>query len=195
QSLLRFVNWCETTHFRLRILFTPWGEALVRKHYRDAFVRISHVQNVIELGIQTNLSRDPTWLEKADRESVSLWCTYHPSQVSRARFLRRLERLLQMRIRFSVGMVALREDLAEVREMHRLLGQLERNSGQPIHFWLNAYDERPPSYYGPQEVDILTAIDPHFAFNLQPTPSLGARCRAGIGAVSVDARGDARPCH
>ncbi len=195
KSLLRFADWCGATHFRLRILFTPWGEALVRKHYRDAFVRISHFTNVVELGIQTNLSRDPAWLADASTDAVRLWCTYHPSQVSRTRFLRRLEHLLRMRIRFSVGMVALREDFAEVRQMHQLLGQLERSSGQSIYFWLNAYDERTPGYYSPQDVDILTAIDPHFSFNLLPTPSLGARCHAGLGAISVDARGDARPCH
>ena len=128
-SLLRFVDWCETTHFGLRILFTPWGEALVRKHYRDAFLRLSHASNVIELGIQTNLSRDPAWLASANNDAVNLWCTYHPSQESRSRFLRRLEQLRQLRIRFSVGMVALREDLDEIRAMHLALGQLDQRAG------------------------------------------------------------------
>ena len=194
-SLLRFVDWCETTHFGLRILFTPWGEALVRKHYRDAFLRLSHASNVIELGIQTNLSRDPAWLASANNDAVNLWCTYHPSQESRSRFLRRLEQLRQLRIRFSVGMVALREDLDEIRAMHLALGQLDHGSGQPIYLWLNAYDQRTPGYYSAQDVAMLSAVDPHFPVNLDPAPSLGARCRAGLSAISVDARGDARPCH
>jgi hypothetical protein len=194
-SLARFVAWCERATFGLRILFTPWGEALVRKHYRDAFVQLSALHNVRELGIQTNLSRDPSWLDAAKKDAINLWCTYHPSQTPRARFLRRLEQLLAMGIGFSVGMVALREDVAEIQTMRLLLNDLARTAGRPIYLWLNAYDGRDADYYRQQDIAILNAIDPHFSYNLQPQASMGADCRAGDGAVSVNAQGDVRPCH
>ena len=38
------------------VLFTPWGEALVRKGYRDALVELSHLPHVDRVAIQTNLS-------------------------------------------------------------------------------------------------------------------------------------------
>jgi hypothetical protein len=194
-SLVRFIDWCERSCFDLRILVTPWGEALVRKHYREGFVRMSHLTNVLELGIQTNLSRDPDWLADANKASISLWCTYHPSQVARTHFLRRVEQLLHMNIGLSVGMVALREDFVEIQQMHRELGDLARTSGQPIYLWLNAYDGRSTDYYRSQDIEMLAALDPHFSFNVRPFSSLGADCRAGYQAISVNAQGDVRPCH
>jgi hypothetical protein len=194
-ALERFVSWCETATRGLRVLFTPWGEALVRKHYRDAFVRMSHINHVHELGVQTNLSRDPKWLTEASPRSVSLWCTYHPSQSTRRMFLKRLEQLVRMGMGFSVGMVALREDASEIQQMRANLDALAADAQRPIYLWLNAYDGRTADYYSPADIAALTAIDPHFAFNLSPAPSLGAACRAGETAISVNANGDVRPCH
>jgi len=195
ESLTRFVNWCARSTFGLRILFTPWGEALVRKHYREAFVRLSHLEHVLELGIQTNLSRAPSWLATARSANINLWCTYHPSQTTRARFLRRIEQLLRMGIGFSVGMVALREDFTEIQGMRRILDDLAPTAENPIYLWLNAYDGRSADYYCPQDIAMLVSIDPHFAFNVQPFSSLGADCRAGHSAISVNAQGEVRPCH
>ncbi len=194
-GLTRFVDWCERSSFSLRILFTPWGEALVRKHYRDAFVRLSQLEHVLELGIQTNLSRAPSWLAGARRDNINLWCTYHPSQTTRARFLRRVEQLMHLGIGFSVGMVALREDYTEILAMRRILDELAPSANQPIYLWLNAYDVRSANYYAPEDMAMLAAVDPHFAYNVKPGPSLGADCRAGQSAISVNAQGDVRPCH
>ena len=194
-GLQRFVAWCEKTEFSLRILFTPWGEALVRKHYREAFVRLSHMQTVCELGIQTNLSRDPSWLAVAHKANINLWCTYHPSQTTRLSFLRRIDQLVQIGIGFSVGMVALSQDFAEIQRMHQILQALAQRAGKPIYLWLNAYDGRTAHYYRPQDIAMLTAIDPHFAYNVRPIASLGADCRAGHSAISINAQGEVRPCH
>jgi hypothetical protein len=194
-SLERFVDWCATTNYTLRILFTPWGEALVRRHYREAFVRLSHLQQVVELGIQTNLSRNPLWLETVNKAPIRLWCTYHPSQTTRQAFLRRIESLLRLGVGFSVGMVALREDLHEIAAMRLALDALAARGGHPIYLWLNAYDGRTEDYYQRADIETLSSIDPHFSYNLQPAPSLGAECSAGRRALSVDANGDVRPCH
>lgn len=194
-SLWRFVNWCAQSHFRLRILMTPWGEALVRKHYREAFVQLSLLSQVVELGVQTNLSRDPAWLVEAHKAPINLWCTYHPSQTTRAKFLRRIEQLLRMGVGFSVGMVALREDFAEIQRMRAALDALRLQPEPAIYLWLNAYDARSSDYYQAHDIAVLNAIDPHFADNLNPRPSFGADCRAGHNAISVNARGEVRPCH
>ncbi|MCB1599804.1 MAG: STM4011 family radical SAM protein [Lysobacterales bacterium] len=184
----RFVHWCQTSPDTLELLFTPWGEALVRQHYRDAIVALSHASSVRAVGVQTNLSRSVDWLFKADVARVSLWCTFHPSQVRRERFLARCARLRQLGVRHSVGMVALREDIDEIIAMRRSL---------PAHtyLWLNAYDQREPDYYSTAQIKTLVAIDPHFAFQLAPQQSLGADCRAGASALSVDGSGNVRPCH
>lgn len=184
----RFVHWCQTSPDSLELLFTPWGEALVRQHYRDAIVALSHASSVRAVGVQTNLSRSVDWLSKADVARVSLWCTYHPSQVRRERFLARCARLRQLGVRHSVGMVAVREDIDEIVAMRQSLPE-------HTYLWLNAYDQRGPDYYSAAQIEALTAIDPHFAFQLAPQPSLAAACRAGASALSVDGTGNVRPCH
>lgn len=188
REVQRFVDWCAHSPRPLELLFTPWGEALVRAHYREALVRLSHMGTVQRVGIQTNLSRSVEWLRDADPAKVSLWCTFHPSQVERARFLRRVARLAALGVGHSVGMVALREDVDEIRAMRTALPAT-------TYLWLNALDPRGADYYVPADIDALIAIDPHFAYQLQPQPSLGARCRAGDSALSVDGAGNVRPCH
>lgn len=184
----RFVEWASGSSKRLSILFTPWGEGLVRKHYREALVQLSLLSHIREVGIQTNLATAPHWLAAACTQRVSLWCTYHPSQTTRRLFLQRCAVLEELGVRYSVGMVALREDLAEVQAVRAILSP-------KVYLWLNAYDGRDANYYSAQQVAALTAVDPHFAYNLAPQPSLGARCRAGASALSVDGEGNVRPCH
>ena len=43
QEVERFVEWVESTERPIGILFTPWGEAIVHSHYRQAMIRLSHV--------------------------------------------------------------------------------------------------------------------------------------------------------
>ena len=41
-ALERFLNWvANRAGDQIGIFFTPWGEALIRKRYQDAFVRLS----------------------------------------------------------------------------------------------------------------------------------------------------------
>ncbi len=187
-DLDRFVDWAASHGDRtLGILFTPWGEALIRKHYQDAFVRLSHLDHVVKVAAQTNLSWPTAWLERVNPRRAALWCTYHPSQVAREQFLHRLEELRRHGIRFSVGMVGLEQDLAEIEGMRRQLPP-------PEYLWVNAY-KRHDGRYTDAMVRQLSAIDPLFGWNNQHHPSLGERCAAGERAISVDGDGTVRRCH
>jgi hypothetical protein len=187
-DLERFVRWVETCAQPVAVLFTPWGEGLVRKHYVEALVRLSHAANVRRVAIQTNLSSNLRWLVRAQPESLALWCTYHPGQVTRATFLARVDRLRAAGVRFSVGVVGAREHFAEIAALREALRPGE-------YLWVNALDPRPEGYYQESERRWLQAIDPHFATNEHPPASAGARCRAGDTAISVDGDGNVRPCH
>lgn len=188
RQVQRFVQWALGSPRRLDILFTPWGEALVRKHYREALLELSHADSVVRVGIQTNLSLSPRWLREARVSRVKLWCTYHPAEVEFALFLRRIQVLLDLGVQFSVGMVAQLEHLQQIEAMRAALPP-------EVYLWLNAWDGRPADYYSTADVLRLSRIDPHFPFNLAPDLSLGARCRAGNTALSVNGEGQVRPCH
>src|SRR5262245_52291932 len=69
-ALGRFVDWATAYPEPLAILFTPWGEGLVRKHYSEALVRLSHLPNVQRVAIQTNLSSNLRWVAAANRETL-----------------------------------------------------------------------------------------------------------------------------
>lgn len=188
EDLARFVEWAGQQTMQLSILFTPWGEGLVRRHYRDALVRLSQLPRLRRVAIQTNLCVGMRWLDQADLDKLALWCTYHPSQVSRAAFVARCRELSRRGVRHSVGMVAMHEHLDEIEALRQ-----ELSAATPL--WLNAYDERPPGYYDDAQIARLQAIDPHFRYNLEPSPSLGAPCLTGENVVSVDGDGNVRRCH
>jgi MoaA/NifB/PqqE/SkfB family radical SAM enzyme len=187
-SIDRFVEWARSWEKgRLAVLFTPWGEALVRAWYREAIVSLSRMEHVERVAIQTNLSAKLTFLDRCDVARVAFWCTYHPTQVERSRFVARCAELAQRGARFSVGVVGQREHIYEIEALRRELPQ-------GTYVWINAVRSL-VGRYGRDELDFFASIDPHFRHNLAPPPSRGAPCRAGESVVSVDGAGDVRRCH
>jgi hypothetical protein len=77
-ALERFTAWAAGRDHPLSVLFTPWGEGLVRSWYRRAMVELSHLPHVRRVAIQTNFSCRPDWLAEADLDTLALWVTYHP---------------------------------------------------------------------------------------------------------------------
>ncbi len=187
-ALARFVDWVGSQPMPLSILLTPWGEALVRRWYREALIELSHLPAVRKVAIQTNLSCRVGWLSRADLKHTGLWCTFHPTETTRSRFLERCHRLDDLGVRYSAGIVGLRENLDHARALRRELPA-------SVYLWVNAYKSAGPDYYSPGEIESFTRIDPLFPINNRHHPSLGRSCRAGSDSISVDGDGDVRRCH
>jgi MoaA/NifB/PqqE/SkfB family radical SAM enzyme len=188
ECLERFLGWVEgRTQDRLGVLFTPWGEALVRPWYQQALARLTQLPHATKAAIQTNLSCKLDWVEECHKEKLALWCTYHPGETTRDRFLAKCRELIERNVRFSVGVVGLKEHGDGIAALRR---ELPPN----IYLWVNAY-KREDDYYTQAMIDDLTAIDPHFPTNNRRHRSLGQPCRAGRTAITVDGAGDVRRCH
>lgn len=188
EQLLRFAGWVEQqTSRRLGILFTPWGEALIREYYRECITRLSHLPHVYRVAIQTNLSCELDWLGHVERASLALWATFHPEQCTRSEFVAQCQRLDRLGVRYSVGVVGLRENFLEIEELRRELAQ-------EVYLWVNAYKKQ-PDYYSAEDVERLRAVDPYFDLNRRNYRSLGTACRAGATSFSVDGEGVVRRCH
>jgi MoaA/NifB/PqqE/SkfB family radical SAM enzyme len=189
RALGRFTEWAlgRDPGDRIAILFTPWGEALTRRWYREALIRLSHAPQVARVAIQTNLSDSPDWAGRADRDRLALWATYHPGEVSRPTFLGRCRILDRLGVRYSVGVVGLREHLGEVEALREELAP-------DVYLWVNAY-KRGPGYYDEGDLRRFESVDPLFPVNNRKHPSLGRACRAGRSVVSVDGDGTMRRCH
>lgn len=184
-ALERFTDWVAHAPERVSVLFTPWGEGLVRSWYRRALADLSHLPHVERVAIQTNLSAHPRWTEAADLTRLALWATYHPDQVPYARFLARCRELHARGVRFSVGVVGLPEHLPPAR-------QLRADLPPDVYLWINAAEGRT---YTDAEAADWTALDPHFAYSRHPHPSQGLPCRTGDSVISVDGEGTVRRCH
>ncbi len=187
-ALNRFLNWVESRcDDQIAILFTPWGEALIRRRYQEALSHLSNLPNVVKVAIQTNLSCRLDWVDRCDKQKFALWATYHPSETTLTAFLDRCAELDRRGVRFSVGVVGLKEHAAQIDALRQRL---------PSHsyLWINAY-KRQTDYYTADEIAHFEAVDPLFPINNQYHPSLGRDCRAGHGVISVDGDGNVRRCH
>jgi MoaA/NifB/PqqE/SkfB family radical SAM enzyme len=187
-ALARFVDWvARESSLELSILFTPWGEALIRRWYQQALARLSHLPHLRRVAIQTNLSCQLDWLMDCDLSRLSLWCTWHPTQIPLDEFLGQTRELETRGVRYSVGVVGLREAIDAIDELRSRLPA-------SVYLWINAYKDE-PNYYRPGEIERLTSIDPHFRTNLADHPSRGMHCLAGETSLAVDGEGNIRRCH
>ncbi len=188
RALNRFVSWISSrTSDNISILFTPWGEALIRKRYQQALVRLTNMPHVRKAAIQTNLSCSLDWVDDCDKLKLALWATFHPTEVLRARFVARCLELQRRGVRFSVGVVGLKEHAAEIEALRSELPP-------SVYLWINAY-KRDPHYYNSKDIERFATIDALFPINNQNHRSLGRACRCGESVISVYGDGSIQRCH
>ncbi|NME69450.1 STM4011 family radical SAM protein [Flammeovirga aprica] len=187
QQLLQFQNWVNGRKEKIGILFTPWGEGLIRNYYQMAMTALSHMPNVYRVAIQTNLSCSLDWVDEVNKDSFALWTTYHPSQLSLDSFLEKCEALVEKGIRFSIGTVGLKEDI-------EIISQLRKRLPSSVYLWVNAY-KREADYYNSDHLKQLLEVDPLFHWNNQYHQSKEKACDAGSTSFSVDGDGNMTSCH
>ena len=192
-ALRRFVAWvrARSGDDRLAILFTPYGEALVRRRYRDALAELARLPQVTTVAIQTNLSCRPDWLSPIEPTRLALWATWHPSECPRHDFLARCRELHRRGVRLSVGMVG-------VVEHADLAVALRAELPDDVYLWINARQDQRRAYEsaaGQRAAQSFARIDPLFGLTRTPQPSGGRRCGAGETVVSIDGDGTIRRCH
>ncbi|MEU6174229.1 STM4011 family radical SAM protein [Streptantibioticus parmotrematis] len=186
EALERFARWAaEQQGDRLSLLFTPWGEGLVRSWYRDTLAELSRLPHVARVAVQTNLSHRVRWTADADRDTLALWTTYHPGQVGHDRFLGKCRELDAAGVRYSVGVVG---DPVHLEAAGRMRAALPEH----VYLWVNAQEGRT---YTDAEAAQWTALDPLFGYSRHPHASAGRACRTGESVVSVDGQGTVRRCH
>jgi 3-deoxy-D-manno-octulosonate 8-phosphate phosphatase KdsC-like HAD superfamily phosphatase len=174
----------------LTIMFVPHGEAMIHDYYHRAIADLCKQENVSIVGCQTNLSFD---IEKfaenigSNISKISLWCTFHPSQVSIEDFLKQCEKLIEYRISFCVGSVGHPSDIP-------VLQRLKDNLPHDIYMWINAEDGLRREYTD-EEIAAFSSIDPLFNLELKNTAADSALCIAGRENIFVRGNGDYFSCN
>lgn len=188
QKLERFTSWVAAqTDRSVGILFTPWGEALIRKPYQRAMHALSHMPHVYRVAAQTNLSSKLGWIAACDLDALALWTTYHPTQTSLEDFLARCAVLDGMGARYSVGVVGFKDSLEQIQRLRDALSP-------DVYLWINAY-KREPDYYSEEDVRRFEQLDPLFRYNTRYHESKGRACTGGASSFTVDGEGEVRRCH
>lgn len=186
-ELEHFVNWCVDYKKPLAILFTPWGEGLIRRHYQEVLINLSHQDHIEKVAIQTNLSAPLKFLEQANKSKIGLWCTYHPTQTTESKFLKQCLWLYENNISFSVGVVGNRADLIKAESLKAKLPST-------IYLWVNVNrDEQ--AFYTAEELQRWQAIDPLMDLNMHLYPSKGKPCLTGDKVLSIQGDGTVQRCH
>jgi MoaA/NifB/PqqE/SkfB family radical SAM enzyme len=193
RALERFVDWiARRDDLAIGVLFTPWGEGLVRPHYQEALVRLSNLPHVTRAAIQTNLSSSISWVDRAGKNRLALWATFHPEWTTRAAFVDKVRALDARGVRLSCGVVGFRRF---AREIEALRAELPPR----VYLWINAVKSGGEAGrgepYAEEDIAAFERIDPLFRLNTHPHPSAGRSCRAGASVISVDGEGDVRRCH
>jgi 3-deoxy-D-manno-octulosonate 8-phosphate phosphatase KdsC-like HAD superfamily phosphatase len=174
----------------LTIMIVPHGEAMIHDYYHKAISDLCKQENVSIVGCQTNLSFDVEKFADAMKggvSKISLWCTFHPSQISVEDFLKQCEKLIQHGIRFCVGSVGHPADIPMIQKLRESLSE-------EIYMWINA-QEGLPREYTKEEIVALSCIDPLFNLELQNQIADANVCIAGRKSIFVRGNGDVFACN
>lgn len=187
-ALSRFTAWlASNAEHRWKVMFTPWGEALVRSWYRQSIADLTHLPHLESVAIQTNLSCGLDWLAKCDVQRLSLWATYHPTEAGLDAFLSKVRYVRGQGVRICVGVVGVPEFIDSI-------SQLQQQLPDGVYLWVNAQQPRRRPYTD-AEIQRLQSIDPQFMYSVRRQPSFGRNCPAGEKSFTVDGTGDMRRCH
>jgi hypothetical protein len=131
--LERFVGWVRArTGDRIGVLFTPWGVKALVPVVSAGARRTAQMPNVSKAAIQTNVSCKLDWVEGCDKAKLALWCTFHPGETTRERFLAKCRGVARARRAFQRRCGGVREHLADVRALRAELPP-------DVYLWVNAY--------------------------------------------------------
>lgn len=188
--LNKFVEYIKNSCESFNIFLAPKGEILNFDYYQEAISELSHVSNIGEVVVQSNLSGDLEWLENVNRDKLILWTTYHPTEVDISDYLSQINSLIEYNIRFTVGIVGVKGNFTKIEEMNNSLDRFGEN--RP-YLWINAYKDR-RNYYTGKDVEFLNKIDRLFELNLKDYKSKNLKCKTGEIVFFVEWNGSIHRC-
>ncbi|MDO4792726.1 MAG: STM4011 family radical SAM protein [Filifactor alocis] len=143
------------------LMITPYGEVMCHEEYRRKIASFSSLEQLEYVGVQTNLSFEvPSFLEEVRKQGgrldkIVFWATWHPDFADPEDFAAKVD-LLSGSCKISVGAVATRNNLEEMKRMRKLLKR-------EVYFWLNATDKLRASFKQ-DEIEKFCEIDPMFSY-------------------------------
>ena len=160
----------------LKILFTPYGEGLVHGYYQDAMIRLSQIDFIEAISIQTNFSlKADTFSARLHAHTVplhkiKLWISFHPSEITLEKFLQNYQKL-DTRIQVTLGAIA---DPKHIEVLQQLKTMLKPSD----YLFVNAM-EGLKIPYTPTDIAAFTDIDRFFIADPKAIIADESLCLAG----------------
>ncbi len=172
------------------VMVTPYGEALNHLWYWEGIARMSALDKMDRVGVQTNLSfpEEKSLAVFHDMggklEKLCLWATFHPEMVPAGTFAEKCRKLGKMGISLCAGAVG-------VPGTAGLLMELKKQLPNEVYLWVNKMDGMKREYT-PEEKRQFLEIDPYFWRELEIVPADESQCRE---RAFVEADGSMRVCN
>lgn len=175
------------------VFILPYGEGLIHNHYLNFIAKLSKLDFIKQIGIQTNASFKTENLldifneNSGNLKKLNLWCSFHPSEVSISDFINKINQLKNYNINLTVGVVGNPGNIEIIRQLRELLPK-------SIYLWINSMDGMKRSYSN-FEKDFFLSIDPYFNLELNKPSSNMDKCLGGKERIFVEASGKKLPCN
>lgn len=172
------------------VFITPYGEAAIHKYYWNAMAKISQIDVIERVGIQTNLSFESSEMlehfEKAGglKEKLSLWATFHPEMTCADDFAEKCIMLNDSGVSVCAGAVGVPENISVIKLLRRKLPH-------EVYLWINKMDGLKRNYTR-DEVNSFLSVDPFFENELMMHTAVPEMCE---GRCFVEADGKIHTCN
>ncbi len=173
ESLATFFHEIEQRKEEVSILIAPYGEAMIHKYYQETLIRFSQLNQVKQIGIQTNGSfsiEEFTFLvEKLGgvAAKIHFWISFHPEMIEQKSFVEKV-REISKNFPLCVGVVGEEKKLPEIVK-------LRREIPDKIYLWINRMDGMKGNYQ-PETIEQFLAIDPMFSWELKTWKAQTCHC-------------------
>lgn len=172
------------------VQIVPYGEAMIHPYYWKFLAKVSRLERIQAVGIQTNLSfQADTFLkywkkQGGDLQKLYLWATFHPSMTSQDTFVRTCAKLHEVGASICVGAVG-------VPEQTETLWKCQRALPAGVSFWVNAMEGMGRSYCESERLE-FQKMDAHFELELRKWKAEPDKCQ---NRYFVEADGTVHSCN
>lgn len=166
EALFRFYESLRKKNREVEALqIVPYGEAMVYTYYWEFLAKVSQIEGIQAVGIQTNLSFSPELFFDAWEKwggiskKLRIWATFHPSMTQSEPFLRTATALKQKGIGVCIGAVGVPKQMECLQAFYRQIPS-------DITFWVNAMEGMGRAYQK-EEILQFQSMDENFEYELK----------------------------
>ncbi len=192
KELTHFYDWIKKSNSTMRLMFLPYGEALIHLYYQEAIIRFSQLDNIKGISCQTNLSFNThSFIQRlkashVDVSIIKLWASFHPEMVVIEEFVDKVHFLKEEGLELAVGVVGSKNN-------KNIIAELRQQLDPQLYLFINAI-QRSRQRLDEEDIAFFSSIDPLFRFDYKNVKADFEICKGGKTTFFVNSKGDIYAC-